>query len=346
MLYALPRRSLRILGGPKGVFATDPPAGLEQATALFKQKRWRELATLLKAFLDERGLSRSERLYARGLSEAYERMEEGVSFTLEAIDGNVRKGDYLAARGQLAAVRRLVGEDRPRMTEFAAALGSEKVGREIETAKHYYRAIRYYKTTPSERRLMEHVAASKSRYYGKLAAQALANADPVPTKPDWGTLVASSKDTPQEWKYFEWGGGRDEVDTTPPQGTSAAPAGCYRDGFDDSAWKTGVAPFGDRRRRGTPREKDMIVLRKRVTVESTDYAKLGVVMKSTPGMKVYLNGLRVLDVAGRPSAPYELVVLRRKTVGLLRRGENVISVFAEGRGAIDVELRGAREKRE
>ena len=90
----------------------------------------------------------------------------------------------------------------------------------------------------------------------------------------------------------------------------------------------------------------MIVLRKRFSVESTDYAQLGVVMKSTPGMKVYLNGLRVLEVAGRPSAPYELVVLRGNAVGLLRRGGNVIAVFAEGRGAVDVGLRGAREKRE
>lgn len=346
MLYALPRRSLRILGGPKGVFAEDPPARLEQAAALFKQKRWGELATFLKAFLAERGLSRSEKVYARKVFEAYERMEEGVSLTLDAIDGNIRKGDYLAARGQLAAVRRLVGEDRPQMTEFAAALGSEEVTREIETAKHYYRAVRYYKTIPSERRLMEHVAASKSRYYGKLAAEALAKAQPVPAKLDWETLVASSKDTPQEWKYCEWGEARDEADIPPPRQTSAAPAGCYRDGFDDSAWKTGVAPFGDRRRRGTPQEKDMIVLRKRFSVESTDYAQLGVVMKSTPGMKVYLNGLRVLEVAGRPSAPYELVVLRGNAVGLLRRGGNVIAVFAEGRGAVDVGLRGAREKRE
>jgi len=347
-IYALPTRRLRILGGEKSIFAQRPPASLRQALVLFNEKKWRQVASLLKAYLKKPGGSPRERAYASGLLQAYKRLEESAAATMKAIDRNIQKGDFHLASEQLKALKRLLGEERPKMAEFRRALEREPATKEIEIAKEYYRALRGYKRHAREWRRMANVAKNSKGHYGKLAARALANAQPPPRPPKWETVLPSSAKTPQEWKYFQWGKPTDEADTSE---TAAAPVpkaltGWYEPAFDDSSWQSGPGPFRARKGKGTRWDKQKILLRKTFSLEDANYGPLSLVVECGPGTQVYLNGYRVVVIVSTPRRPDEPILLHDKAAELLKKGKNLIAVYSQkGRpAAIDVSLRAARAK--
>jgi len=360
LLYALPGRGLRMLGGEKGVFSKRPPASLREAQALWNAKKWRECAAFLQAFLKKPGLSAAETAWAKGLLAAYERMEQGVAATEKAIAENIAKGDLFLASEQLAALKRLLGEERPKMAELAKALDAEAVAAQAEVAKEYYQALGGYARRPNEWRRMQSLAKSGKGHYAALAAKALAAADPPAEEPklEWETLVASSEGAPPPpkeparepdagslelevgWRHLQWDAPADDAPL------AKALMGWYLPGFDASGWKAGKEPFSPGRGKGTIWDKANIVLRRTFRLKDTSYAQLSLVMDCPPETQVYLNGFRVLDVASTPNATYTPVVLRDKAVELLKKGENVIAVCAtKGRGnTLDVGLRAARVK--
>jgi hypothetical protein len=363
LLYALPTKRLRILGGEKGIFAQRPPASLRKALALFNGKKWREAAAFLESHLKKPGISPGERAYALGLLGACKRLEESATVATKAIDENIQKGDLYLASEQLKALTRLLGEERPQMAELRRVLEGEATEKQIEIAKEYYRALRGYATRPGEWRRMENVAKKGEDYYAKLAAKALAAAEPPPEQPklEWQTLLASAAGpqlAPKEpkrkletreadaelsdaaleagWRYFEWG------DAAMPREL----AGWFLPELDHSSWKAGRAPFSPAKGKGTVWSKRHIVLRKTFDMKDTTYIQLSLVMNCPPGTQVYLNGYRVVEVVSTPGQPYEPVLLREKAVELLKKGENLIAVYGQkGRGAtLDVGLRAARAK--
>ena len=335
-IYALATRRLRILGADKGVFSQRPPARLRRAMTLWNAKKWRQVASVLKALNARPSSVAAENAHARGLLAACERMERDAALTLKAIEANIGKGDVFLASEQLKALKRLLGEERPRMAEFARLLATEAVAKEIEIAKEYYGALRGYRRHARARRIMENLAKHAKSYYGRQAARALATADPLPPKPKWETLLAPSSERPQEWRYHQWDGAM-----------PASIAGWQGADFDDSAWQRGAGPFQRSRGKATAWRSQRIVLRKAFDLSRTDYEQLSLTMDCPAGTQVYLNGYRVVEIVSTPRRPYEPVALHDKAAELLKKGANLIAVQSQkGRSAIlDVGLRAARPKR-
>jgi len=99
LFYAIPLKTLRILGADKGVFSQRPPESLRPAVALWHGKKWNEAVARLRAIVTKRAAS-AERVYAEGVLRAYERMEQSVALTLKAIEANAQKGDVFLASEQ------------------------------------------------------------------------------------------------------------------------------------------------------------------------------------------------------------------------------------------------------
>ena len=119
----LPERRLRILGAGRGVFGTRPPAGMERAAELFREKRWPELG---------RELEGAEGAYADGLRAAYQEMERHAAATLKLVETNLAGGRAATALAQLEALQRLLGEEREaaaRLRERAESEGGKDPAR-------------------------------------------------------------------------------------------------------------------------------------------------------------------------------------------------------------------------
>ena len=116
----LPRKRLRTLGAPKGVFGTRPPADLADAAAFYRHKRWKEFLAATKPYLAD--ARKPHREYAKGLMDAYQRQDRHVEASLELIRKNIEKRELMLAREQLEGVRKLLGEMRPEMAKLAAEI--------------------------------------------------------------------------------------------------------------------------------------------------------------------------------------------------------------------------------
>ena len=339
LLYALPTKGLRMLGGAKGVFAQKPPASLRQARTLFNERKWSHVATFLQAYLEGRGASAAERAYARGLLEATTRLQQSADLTLQAIDANTRKGHLFLASEQLKALQRLLGQDSPRMAAFRRILESEEAAREIEIATDYYRARAHYLRRTRDWHRMQNVAKASKGYYSRLAAKALAGAQRPSDPPRWETVLTAADETLEQWRHFQWG-----ASASDPLPKSLA--GWTRPAFDASRWPSGEGPFGARGGKGTRWTKPKILLRKAFTLKDTNYSGLSLVMACGAGTQVYLNGFRLVEIVTTPRRPDEPIPLRDNAVELLEKGENLIAVYGvKGReGTLDITLRAARAR--
>ena len=138
----LPNKNLRITGAPRSVFSVIPPAGLEQAALLFKQKKWEELEAELEKYVkkgeSEHPTSNTQHPtpnrfdtpdgYARELLAKYREQERHVGAMLKLIEEDVTKGHKKLAQVRLSGLERLLGEVSPAMVELktgAAALTND-----------------------------------------------------------------------------------------------------------------------------------------------------------------------------------------------------------------------------
>ncbi|MBN2063526.1 MAG: hypothetical protein JW745_01900, partial [Sedimentisphaerales bacterium] len=105
----------------------------------------------------------------------------------------------------------------------------------------------------------------------------------------------------------------------------------YMDSFDDSAWKTGLAGFGDGQypsmRQGTEWAGTDIWMRKQFTIDAPidQDARLVVNIKHDDGAEVYLNGVKLIAVKGA-SSEYVMQYPDFDAVKLLKKGKNLIAV--------------------
>jgi hypothetical protein len=108
----LPEKRLQILGGDS-VFARKPPAGLEEAARLYREKRWPEVQKFLKDYLAGAPASDEHRWYATKLLEAQDRVERHAAATLKIIGQTIESGDAKTAELQLDLLAKFIGQERP-----------------------------------------------------------------------------------------------------------------------------------------------------------------------------------------------------------------------------------------
>jgi len=154
----------------------------------------------------------------------------------------------------------------------------------------------------------ERVAAETRQLYG--------------TPPLVKTVLPTSQVVPQTWSY-----------------TTEKPGGdWYKGGFDDSAWKTGPAGFGD----FNPTHPTLIVpprtnwtssdiwIRRTFKLESTDFISPHFLVHHDEAAKVYINGQLVMDLP-YTSNFYTWHPMNDKMLRALKTGTNTIAVHCHNR---------------
>ena len=151
---------------------------------------------------------------------------------------------------------------------------------------------------------------------------------PLPPNPN-PDLVPTSEDEGQTWRY---------VMTADKPG-----ADWFQPAFNDSAWKTGQAPFGhdagDVRTAWADTPGD-IWLRRTVTLPATLPAKINVLAKHDEDVEVYVNGVLAASEAGY-KGDYVTLPMSEAARATLHPGSNVLAVHCHqtiGGQVIDVGL--------
>jgi hypothetical protein len=143
-----------------------------------------------------------------------------------------------------------------------------------------------------------------------------------------------------QWKVLV-GAKQDGKLSTPYKYTDHKPSGDWTDeGFDDSAWGTGMAPFGNGGD-GTKTEwkTPEIYFRKTFRYDGGELKHAAVVIHHNDNTEVYINGQKILGVKG--SKGYYMVIVTDLMKKALKKGENTIAVHSHegGRGQhIDLAL--------
>jgi len=155
--------------------------------------------------------------------------------------------------------------------------------------------------------------------------------------PKWRTLVPTSKEQGQEWRYTTW--------------KEKMVEGWFAPGFDDSKWQKGQGGFGTegtpgavvRTRWGTA---DIWIRRTVDVPEFKEGAELRLVMHHDEDAEVYINGVLALKTTGYIT-DYRTFRLRPEAVAALKPGKNVLAVHCHqttGGQYIDVGLVVREEK--
>ncbi len=191
---------------------------------------------------------------------------------------------------------------------LAAAVYTQTTDVEIEVngLLTYDRAI--FKMDP------KHLAKTNSLVYGP--------------PPKGVTLVPTSDQVPQEWRY-----------------TTAAPAdGWEKAGFDDAKWKVGLGGLGALDPPGTKVRSTWdtkeIWARRDFELKSTEVENLWLRIHHDEDAEIYLNGEKIAETHGYTTR-YILIPAKEGAKSLLREGKNVLAVHCRQTGGgqyIDVGL--------
>jgi hypothetical protein len=164
---------------------------------------------------------------------------------------------------------------------------------------------------------------------------AAANRGDFSRVPELKTLVATSKDEGQTWRYS----------LTKPA------AGWEKPNFDDKDWKEGPGGFGTR---GTPGavvrtewKTDDIWLRREFTMPEGKWGDLLLMLHHDEDAEVFINGVRALRVSGFVT-DYQEQSISEEARKALRPGKNVFAVHCHqttGGQYIDVGIVEVKEKK-
>jgi len=134
-----------------------------------------------------------------------------------------------------------------------------------------------------------------------------------PVEPKWKVLVGALQDGPL---------------STPYRYVTEKPAGDWiKEGFEDSTWKTGLAPFGREQNRTIKTEWTTgdIYLRKTFEYGGGDFKKGAIVICHDEDTEVYVNGQKIFGVGGFISN-YQLHDVTDQLKKALKKGANTIAV--------------------
>jgi hypothetical protein len=147
--------------------------------------------------------------------------------------------------------------------------------------------------------------------------------------PTFKTLVPTSEETAQEWRFITEQPGKSWPDAA----------------FDDSAWKTGPAGFGHLNPPGSRVRTDWstpdIWARREFEINSPDEIQnIGLRIHYDEDSEVYLNGVKIAETHGY-TVNYVVVPANALAKGALKAGKNVLAVHTHQTGGgqyIDVGL--------
>ncbi|MCF7732892.1 MAG: hypothetical protein K9N23_14480 [Akkermansiaceae bacterium] len=119
--------------------------------------------------------------------------------------------------------------------------------------------------------------------------------------------------------------------STPYRYLTAKPADDWiKEGFDDQAWKTGLAPFGNGNGSRTDWKTPEIYFRKTFEYDGGVLKQGAVVIRHNDNTEIYINGQEILGVRG--SKGYYLCLATEKLRAALKKGTNTIAVHSHEGG--------------
>ncbi len=102
------------------------------------------------------------------------------------------------------------------------------------------------------------------------------------------------------------------------------------EGFNDQAWKTGVAPFGNGNGTKTEWKTPDIHFRKTFEYDGGDLKQGAVVIRHNDNTEIYINGKKIFAVDG--SKGYYLAIVTDEMKKALRKGTNTLAVHSHEGG--------------
>jgi len=150
----------------------------------------------------------------------------------------------------------------------------------------------------------------------------------------WRTLVPTSEEAPQEWRYT----------------TEAPPEGWEKPAFDDGAWQTGPGGFGTATTPGavvgTTWDGDDIWIRRTFRLDEWDAEMAFLQIHHDEDAEVYVNGKQIATFAGYTTdyVPHEATKALKEA---LKVGDNTLAVHCKqtiGGQFIDVGIRIAEDR--
>ncbi|WPU91248.1 DUF4965 domain-containing protein [Mucilaginibacter sabulilitoris] len=133
---------------------------------------------------------------------------------------------------------------------------------------------------------------------------------------EYKTVLAAANETPYTCKYTEADPGKDWADAK----------------FDDSAWKTGTAPFSNEKAAAktlwTSRD---IWVRRTFTIDELNFNKLSLRLHHDDEAEVYLNGEKINEQGGA-NGDLQYFKLSDEAVSKLKKGENVLALHCTNTG--------------
>ena len=103
-----------------------------------------------------------------------------------------------------------------------------------------------------------------------------------------------------------------------------------KEGFDDSKWKTGLAPFASGGEKRTDWQTPEIYFRQTFEYDGGDLKNGAVVVRHNDNTEVYINGRKILSVRG--SRGYSMEIVTEEMKKALKKGTNTIAVHSHEGG--------------
>jgi hypothetical protein len=334
LLYALPRRTLRILGAGRSVFGGKLPARLARARELYHARKGDELRAHLAKLAKEPELPADRKRLADQLARATDRRRRSVELTLGRIEHLVGEGDVYHASEILKGLERLLGKDDARLSAARELMAKNEQW--VATGRDYYKAWS----------ALRDFTWQYWHYYGRRATAALEQVA-VPACRQWRPVAETSEKAPQAWRAHLWG----DLETDPPQTDPAwrKLEGWHRPGFDDSKWTPMPAPVRQARPGAKGWGTRHILLRRTFAADETAFAALRVRLSAGRDCRteVYLNGRKILHAVRGPNRGYAAIELPQAAAALLKKGRNLLAVHCRrekrGGGPLDIGLDEAGE---
>ncbi len=147
--------------------------------------------------------------------------------------------------------------------------------------------------------------------------------EPMAPQPTVNTITA-------KWKVLIGAVQDGKLSTLYRYSTETPPDGWLNEGFDDSAWKTGLAPFGNGNHTRAEWKTPEIYFRKTFEYDGGDLKNGGVVIRHNDSTEIYINGQKILSVKG--SKGYYLCPVTEQMQKALKKGTNTIAVHSHEGG--------------
>ncbi len=323
LLYALPRKAIRILGAPKSVFgaATKVSPAIASARERYLKRDWIGLTKDLAAATGAVG---DKRLAAQ-LAAAAARQRHAAKLALaKALKLNA-DGDTYYAKHIFAALQRRLGRNAPELDAHKGRLGGVAGG----NGERYYKAWAELQSMQTE----------TWHLYGRQLETPGFPIMPAQLQ-HWRPIAPDADGKAPAWRLSQWAGA-----------AAAAPAGWHGDDCDDSQWarvdtiSAGVV--------GGVWTKPNAVMRRVFTLDDPAFAAIRLRVATAAGLKavVYLNGTPIIRLrpGGLNKRPIP-VDLPAWAAGLLVAGENVLAMRAanppgsKAKGNLVVNIEGLRKR--